>query len=320
MGLTSSETYSFDLKRQMRSIALEPSFSKRTSRAFACGGMAGKLILYEKTWLGHKETLIHAGEGPIWRASWRGNLIAWADDSGVKLYDAESRTRVGGSIDRPEGAPRAEMFRCNLQWRDDVTLLVAWANMITIVRVRPGTVEIQAVFQVDCMVAGIAPYSSPPGSLLLIAYLPPDNLKSSADEAPADRAAQRRLAAQRPELQIISRRGEELSSDALNLAGYDQFGCNDYSLQPSFVEGVEGGGGFYVVCSPKDIIIVKPRDEADHVEWLVERRRYAEALAEISRLEKEGVVRGLDANAVGRKYIRFLVDEGELRVSNSTSY
>lgn len=57
---------------------------------------------------------------------------------------------------------------------------------------------------------------------------------------------------------------------------------------------------------------MKPRDEADHVEWLVEHRKYAEALAEVQRLEKTGLVRGLNAGEIGRKYIRHLVDEGAL--------
>lgn len=314
----------------MRAIALEPSFGKRSSRAFVCGGMAGRLVMHEKSWLGHKETPIHSGEGPIWKISWRGNLIAWANDAGVKIYDTESKMIVG-YIGRPEDSPRAEMFRCTLQWRDDSTLMIAWADHINLARIRPRPatagnasipyfVEIQAVFQVDCMVSGIAPYASPPGSFLLIAWIAPDNLKST-DEAPTDRAEQRRKAANRPELRIISRAGEELSSDVLNLPGYDVFGCNDYTLQPAFIGGAEASlEGFYVVCSPKDIIIVKPRDEADHVEWLVERRKYAEALTEITRLERAGIVRGLDAGTVGRKYIRHLVDEGSLGLFPATTH
>ena len=319
VGLTSTETYAFDFKRQMRAIALEPSFSKRSSRSFVCGGMAGNLVMHEKSWLGHKETIIHSGEGPIWRIAWRETLIAWANDSGVKIYDTESKTRVG-YIDRPADAPRADLFRCTLQWRDDTTLMIAWADYVNLVRLRPRPrtagnastpfVDVLAVFQVDCMLAGIVPHASPPGSFLVIAYIAPDNLMY-AEESPADRAEQRRKAAHRPELRIISRAGEELSSDVLNLTGYEMFGCNDYTLQPAFIGGAEASlEGFYVVCSPKDIIIVRPRDETDHVLWLRERKKYDEALAEIARLQKAGIVRGLDAKAIGREYIRHLVDDG----------
>lgn len=64
----------------MKAIALEPGFAKKSSRAFVCGGMAGNLVLHEKGWLGHKEQVLHSGEGPIYAIQWRGNLIAWAND------------------------------------------------------------------------------------------------------------------------------------------------------------------------------------------------------------------------------------------------
>lgn len=79
-SLSSTENYAFDLKRPMRTVVLEPNFAKRSTRAFVCGGMAGNLTMYEKGWLGYKETVLHSGEGPIWTARWRGTLIAWAND------------------------------------------------------------------------------------------------------------------------------------------------------------------------------------------------------------------------------------------------
>ena len=79
-SLSTPESYAFDLRRPMRTIALDPQFAKSGARAFVCGGMAGTLVLHEKGWLGHKETELHTGEGPIWTSKWRGNLIAWAND------------------------------------------------------------------------------------------------------------------------------------------------------------------------------------------------------------------------------------------------
>jgi vacuolar protein sorting-associated protein 41 len=70
----------FDLRRQVRTVALDPQFAKSGTRAFVCGGMEATLVLHEKGWLGHKETVLHTGEGPIWTSKWRGNLIAWAND------------------------------------------------------------------------------------------------------------------------------------------------------------------------------------------------------------------------------------------------
>ena len=74
------ESYTFDMKRPMRTVAMEPNFAKRGTRAFVCGGLSGALVMREKGWLGHKETTLHVGEGPIWQVRWRGRLIAWGND------------------------------------------------------------------------------------------------------------------------------------------------------------------------------------------------------------------------------------------------
>ncbi|KZP04416.1 vacuolar protein sorting-associated protein 41 [Athelia psychrophila] len=357
-SLTGTESYAFDLKRPIRTMDLEPHFAKRSSRAFVCGGMAESLILREKSWLGHtKETVLHTGEGPIWHVRWRDRLIAWANDLGVKIYDTVSQSRIT-YIDRPEGSPRADLFKCTLHWQDDSTLLIAWADHIKVARIRarprnpaaappstagqpPLIVEITAVFQLDCMVSGIVPHptpglspmsdaasrrsslsgisAAPPAltSLLVLAYSPPDTSYLTGDERTDDRAQQARKAAERPELRIISRAGEELTADALSVADFHLWGCNDYVLAE--VDGAGAGGDdddaakWYAVMSPRDIVLVKPRDGRDHVAWLLERKRYEEALDAIEKIQPtpgDGANGELDAVEVGQRYIEHLVAEG----------
>ena len=79
-SLSTPESYAFDMKRPMRTVAMEPNFGKRGTRAFVCGGLSGKLVMRERGWIGHKETLLHSGDGSIWQVRWRGKFIAWADD------------------------------------------------------------------------------------------------------------------------------------------------------------------------------------------------------------------------------------------------
>lgn len=352
------------MKRPMRTIALETLFAKRTSRAFVSGGMAGSLVLTEKGWLGHKQTTLHAGEGPIWQVRWRDRLIAWANDVGVKIYDTVAQSRIT-FVDRVEGSPRADLFKCTLLWQDDSTLLIAWADYIKVARIRARpragaasaapqlVVEITAIFQVDCMIAGIVPHPTPTPtptptssptssttttktapaltSLLILAHTPPDTSFLHGNERTDDRAQQARKVADRPELRIISRAGEELTADALGLKDFGMWGCNDYvlvdvdagdgdGLVESGSAGAgagEGEGKWYVVLSPRDIVIVKPRDRRDHVAWLVERKRYEEALEEVEKIQGGGgtlVVRDgetvVDAIEIGQRYIEHLVGEG----------
>ncbi|ELU45698.1 vacuolar assembling protein VPS41 [Rhizoctonia solani AG-1 IA] len=302
------------VKRPMRTIALEPGFGNRGSRAFVCGGLAGTLVLHEKGWLGHKETTLHSGgEGPVWASAWRTTLIAWACDTGVRLYDTSSSTRVA-YLDRPANSPRADLFRCTLRWQDDVTLLVGWADYIKVARVRQRgegattshsavTIEVLAVLQVDCMIAGLSPHVDA-GSFLVLAYITPDTFADADDSPPTTREAQRRKEAHRPELRLISRAGEEHASDALSITGYHLYGCNDYAL----VEGASPLGTFWIVLSPQTLVVARPRDVKDHIEWLVQRKRYEEALEVLEDLGPQGQV---DASIIGQKYLQHLVDDGE---------
>lgn len=213
-----------------------------------------------------------------------------------------------------------------MTWQDDSTLLIAWADQIKVARVRarprvsnsaasanlpPLIVEITAVFQLDCMIAGIVPHPSGPElnsltSFLILAYTPPDTSFLNGNEATEDRAQQARKLAERPDLRIISRAGEELAADALSISRYQSWGCNDYCLAE--VGGDTGEGRCYVVVSPQDVVIVKPRDKRDHVAWLVERKRYEEALEEMEKLGDTG--EGVSATEIGQKYVEHLISEG----------
>jgi hypothetical protein len=350
-SLSTPESYAFDMKRPMRTVSMEPNFSKRSSRAFVCGGLAGHLQLYEKGWLGHKETVLHQGEGPVWQARWSGRAIAWANDFGVKIYDTISQSRIA-YIQRPPNSPRADLFKYTLHWQDDSTLLIASADSIKIAYIKtrprteslktpPGTpplvVEIVAVFQVDCKISGISSYPASPmralpssvnpipqnhdssqptdpvlASVLVLAYIPPPT--DLTQELTSDRSQQRRLAAEMPELRIITNDGEEVTADVLPLNGFERWGCGDYVLCD-----IGSGNGTveksYVVMSPKDVILVRPRDEKDHIMWLVSRKRYEEALVASEQLAKTGIVIAQDdttigTKVIGQRYIEHLVGEG----------
>lgn len=346
-ALATSEQYIFDFKRPMRCVSLEPNFGRKSTRSFVCGGMAGAVSQREKSWFGHKETILHSGEGPIWTTQWRGNLIAWANDTGVRIYDNTTHQRIS-FISAPSEDARADLYRCTLYWQDDRTLLVAWADHIKVAKIRdrnqptsppasirssslskPGSavvgtsrqphyvVEITAIFQLDCMISGIVPYGL---DYLVLAYITEEPSESDSEEV------YKRREALRPELRIISRAGEELSSDVLSLNDFARFQCNDYLLVPSaearaysaaLLAGRKVRTGstaelsqFYVV-SPKDIVVSKPRDDKDHVEWLLERRRYQEALVKVEAMgSKAAAENGFNAEEIGRNYLNFLVDEG----------
>lgn len=275
----------------------------------------------------------------------------------MKIYDTVSQSRIT-FIDRRADSPRADLFKCTLHWQDDSTLLIAWADYIKVARIRarprtshssasanlpPLLVEITAVFQMDCMIAGIVPHSTPATSLpfeshatpvltslLILAYSPPDTSFIHGNERTDDRAQQARKAAERPELRIISRAGEELTADAISLTDFHLWSCNDYVLteiDSHSVDAVQGcKGKWYAVLSPRDIVVVKPRDRKDHITWLVERKRYEEALDEVERIQGTTDALGedgqneIDAVEIGQRYLDHLVGEGWSRGASVLEY
>lgn len=337
-SLSSSEAYTFDFKRVMRSISLEPSFGRRSTRSFVCGGMSGQLVMREKSWFGHREVILHEGEGPIWTTKWRGNFVAWTNDKGVRIYDIANKQRIT-FISPPEDKPRADLFRCTLYWQDDDTLIIAWGDTIKVAKIRKkdtsgskagaaailpasgakATVEITAILQLDCMISGIAPRGK---DFLVLAYITDDDY---GEDSSMD--SHRRRDGQRPELRLISDDGEELSSDILSLQSFARFQCNDYLLVPSadavlnganaiakiqtdkpLDPSIEEQGNYYYVVSPKDIVIARSRDQKDHLDWLIQHKYYQEALDAIHVMGiPKALSMGFDANEIGGKYITYLI-------------
>lgn len=188
--------------------------------------------------------------------------------------------------------------------------MIAWGEHIKVVRVRSRTrsqidsglpnltIEMTGIFQIDCMISGIALYGS---TYVVLAYVAPD---SYDNEATDDHETQRRKAANRPEIRLIDK-GEETMADALSLTNYHSYGCNSYMLAKSG----RPDDNLFLVVSPAEIIQVRPRDEADHIAWLVDHERFEEAL---SAAEAMQAVHGsaLDVKAIGAKYMHHLVEKG----------
>lgn len=109
-----------------------------------------------------------------------------------------------------------------------------------------------------------------------------------------------------PEIRIVDRVGNEVANDVLaSVPGYQFYQPNDYRL-----DYLDFDQTFYVV-SPKDVIVARPRDLADHIEWLLERQRYEEALHAAENAGDDYSVKGRlkvdDIIEIGQKYLHALV-------------
>ncbi|XP_057247651.1 vacuolar protein sorting-associated protein 41 homolog isoform X2 [Beta vulgaris subsp. vulgaris] len=323
-SLFTDEKRKFEYHRPMKAIALDPDYARKSLRRFVAGGLAGQLIFYTKKWFGYQEQVLHSGEGPIHAVTWRTNLIAWANDAGVKVYDAANDQRVT-FIERPRGSPHPELLLPHLFWQDDSLLIIGWGTSVKIASLRGNQhgganglskpvpipsvsqVDIVASFQTNYYISGIAPFGD---SLAILAYIPgeEDGEKDFSNTAPP-----RQANAQRPEVRIVSWTNDELATDALPVHGFEHYKAKDYCLSHTPLSGNNYSNGrwaagdepLYYVVSPKDIVIAKPRDAEDHINWLLEHGWYDKALVELEATQGRKEL----FEEVGSRYLEHLLAE-----------
>uniref|UniRef100_A0A8C1NY99 Vacuolar protein sorting-associated protein 41 homolog n=2 Tax=Cyprinus carpio TaxID=7962 RepID=A0A8C1NY99_CYPCA len=257
-------------------------------------------MLTNRNWLNRwKTSVLHEGEGNITNVKWRANLIAWANNVGVKIYDISSKQRITNVL-RDNTNLRPDMYPCSLCWKDNTTLIIGWGSSVKIcvVKERDPTemrdlpsryVEIVSAFETEFFISGLAPLAD---QLVTLYYV-----KDSSEHMEEEFRTRPRLDI----IQSLPEGCEEISSDALTVRNFQENQCRDYRLEHS-----EGESLFYII-SPKDIVVAKERDQDDHIDWLLEKKKYEEALmaAEIS-------FRNIKRHdKIGMAYINHLVERGD---------
>lgn len=109
--------------------------------------------------------------------------------------------------------------------------------------------------------------------------------------------------ASRPQLQVIETQATdgycEISSDILTVRQFASYRSIDYHLECLPEEGL-----YFIIC-PKDIVIAKPREEDDHVTWLVQHKEFEEAL----EIVKNKALKKHTLLGVGILYLNFLLQQ-----------
>ncbi|GMJ10786.1 VACUOLAR PROTEIN SORTING 41, vacuolar protein sorting 41, ZIGZAG SUPPRESSOR 2 [Hibiscus trionum] len=323
-SLFTDEKLKFEYHRPLKAVALDPDYARKSCRRFVTGGLAGHLNFNTKKWFGYKDQVLHSGEGPIHAVKWRTSLIAWANDMGIKVYDAANDQRIT-FIERPRGSPHPEILLPHLVWQDDTLLVIGWGTHVKIAAIRTnlnkganGTykhvtssntnqVDIVASFQTSYYISGIAPFGD---ALVVLAYISgeEDGEKEFSSTIPS-----RQGNAQRPEVRIVSWNNDELATDALPVHGFEHYKAKDYSLAHAPFSGSSYAGGqwaagyepIYYIVSPKDVIIAKPRDAEDHIAWLLQHGCHEKALAAV----EAGQGRSELLDEVGSRYLDHLIVE-----------
>ncbi|XP_012058286.1 PREDICTED: vacuolar protein sorting-associated protein 41 homolog [Atta cephalotes] len=273
-GLYSTENnHNMSMGRLVKSIAIDPNYKSGSGRRFITGD--DKLILYEKTFLARmKPTVLCEAEGGVRSVAWFGHFVAWASDTGVRVYDLDARCSLGLIKWSCTAEVSPEHYRCNLQWSDDKTLLIGWVDIVRICHIRKRTmqemvnrdlpefvVDPVSTFQVDFYISGIAPLKN---QLILLGCL------KELDEDGKN---------QRPTLHVVEPKYQDFSvicANSLTLRGYKEYSCNDYHL-----DCLKEENRFFIV-SPKDIVVASLYDTDDRIEWLLSHGKFEQALEAVT--------------------------------------
>ncbi|CAH2106843.1 unnamed protein product [Euphydryas editha] len=297
---TDDNTHNITLGRVVKSIALDPYYYKSGSgRRFLTGD--NKLTLYEKTFLNRlRSTVLCECEGYVQAIAWHDRFVAWASEVGVRVYDLVARCSLGLIQWEKNPTRSIEDFRCNLLWSAPKTLMIGWVDTIRICLIRKRSqIELQTrdvteylidpvhTFQTDSYISGLGPLDDQ----LVILGVPkekdPETHKS-----------------QRPVLSVAEYKDCEfceIATDSLTITGYEEYNCNDYYLDMLIEEN-----RFFIV-SPKDIVIARPYDIDDRVNWLTENGMFEKAISVLEEVggktSKHSVV------TVGVQYLDHLISE-----------
>ncbi|GBP30829.1 Vacuolar protein sorting-associated protein 41 homolog [Eumeta japonica] len=300
-GLYSQDnTHNLSLGRVVKSIALDPYYFKSGSgRRFLIGD--NKLTLYEKTFLNRaRSTILCECEGFVQDMAWHERFVAWASEVGVRVYDLTARCSLG--LIQWEKSPTHSIqdFRCNLLWSAEKTLMIGWVDTIRICVIRKRSpIEMQTrdvteylvdpiyTFQTDYFISGLGPLDD---QLVIL------GVSKECDSETGK--------SQRPVLAIADYKEcefTEVSTDTLNIRGYQEYSCNDYHLDMLIEENR------YFIVSPKDIIIASPYDINDRINWLMVHSKYEKALIVLE--EVGGKTAKHSVVTVGVQYLDHLLSE-----------
>jgi len=94
-----------------------------------------------------------------------------------------------------------------------------------------------------------------------------------------------------------------MSTDLLSVQGHQEHGPKAYQLEYLLDDK------HYFIMSPKDVVLGRPRDEDDHIEWLLEHEQFEQALHQSVKEAK--MLKRFSHIGVGRKYLDHLLKAGE---------
>eukprot|EP00092_Neocalanus_flemingeri_P033946 GFUD01036912.1.p1 GENE.GFUD01036912.1~~GFUD01036912.1.p1 ORF type:complete len:874 (+),score=241.55 GFUD01036912.1:57-2678(+) len=290
---TDENTHNFNMEKPVKSIAIDPIYARANSGKRFMTGVEDKLILHEKVIFSrYKQDILCQGEGSVCNIKWRGRFAAWVTDKGVRVYDVVEEKTIS-LIQKPPNCPANQSCPWRIGWSDQFSLVVSFGDTVKSCTVKKRTtrgenvpeycVEVVHQFTLDCWVCGLARLDD----LLVVLATPKKIHKDGKQKRPQpivfDPADSYRL----------------VSTDLLSIRGHEEHKPKDYQLECLTDDK------HYFIMSPKDIVLGKPRDQDDHIEWLLDHKEFEVALEQ--SLKQQKYLKKYSYLGIGRKYLDFLL-------------
>eukprot|EP01041_Mallomonas_annulata_P004788 gene4788-9542_t len=112
----------------LKAICVEDDNTIKRERSFIVGTISGQLIHHRHGWFTQKNvTLFSGADSPVQKISWRGNIVAWADATQVRLMDITTQSAIC-YLSCPQGVGPQNPYPCTLYWESETDLLIGWAD------------------------------------------------------------------------------------------------------------------------------------------------------------------------------------------------
>ena len=156
--------HNHQLSSKIHSLCLDPQFGAKSRNASFLVGVQHALMLGSMGWFSVNLKRIHDGEGLVSEIAWNdGDLVAWTNNKGVKLYNFESDTRIA-FIERPKDQLKA----CGVVWLSNSVVVVAWSHTIKILSIENGQAKVVKWLETDFVVKALGSFEQQPNSMLIL--------------------------------------------------------------------------------------------------------------------------------------------------------
>ncbi|KNE55443.1 hypothetical protein AMAG_01334 [Allomyces macrogynus ATCC 38327] len=321
-SMFSDEDQCYEFQRPLKCLQLDPDFAR--TRRFATGGHAGEVVLSDRTWRGPRKVILASVDGIVLAVSWRGNLIAYATEHGIGIYDVKAARDIC-QAQVPFHDDRPDLFRCHMVWKDDENLVIGWQCAVLVLQIRVrGIAGPPSMFETAYQAQILVQYKS---AFDLAGFAPWSRLGQSRDRPDVltcfrpcvqDRSRLRRRGyspvrrptSNPPECILLNLRTMDpvVSRDSINLAHHEHLQPIDYS-----VIGLPAEQAYFLI-SPRDVISVRARDANDQIEWRLQHMHYEEALKVSLFAAQQGIAIRPEYRAVhvGQQLLTDLLEHDEL--------